>query len=67
MRTRAIVSDIHRAVVQNQEGTSSKCLSVSDGRTLAVTGCPLTVAQTQTRSAIEATGGPAILHLNIAY
>jgi len=38
MKTRAIVSDIHRVVVQNQEGTSNKHLSVSGGRTLAVTG-----------------------------
>ena len=36
-RTQAIVSEIHRAVVQNQEGASSKRLSVSDGRALAPT------------------------------
>ena len=34
MKTRAIVSDIYRAVVQNQEGIDSKHLSVSGTRTL---------------------------------
>ena len=52
MKTRAIVSDIHRVIVQNQEEAGNKHLLVSGGRTLAVTGCPLTAAQAQTRSAI---------------
>jgi len=37
MKTRDIVSDIYRAVVQNQEGIGSKRLSVSDGCALAST------------------------------
>jgi len=65
MKTRAIVSEfehnltnthtmvfeIHRTIVQDQRGGGSKHLSVSDDRTLAVIECPLTAAQTQTRSA----------------
>ena len=66
MKTRDIVSDIHRAVVQNQGGSGSKDLLVSDGRALPVTEWPLTVAQTQARLAIEAIDGAAVLHLNPA-
>ena len=33
----AMVSDIHRTVVQGQEGSGAKHLSVSDGHALAVT------------------------------
>ena len=47
-----MVSEIHRAVVKGQEVNDSRNLLVSSPRTLAATGYPLTVAQTQTRSAI---------------
>jgi len=50
MKVHTIVSDIHHTIVQGQEGTGGEPLSVSDGRTLAVAECSLTVAQTQTRS-----------------
>ena len=52
MSAHAMVTDIHRTVVRGQGGSGGKHLSVGDGHTLVVTGCPLTVAQTQTRSAI---------------
>ena len=52
MNVHAIVSDIHHTIAQGQEGIGSEPLSVSGGRTLAITECPLTVAQTQTRSVI---------------
>ena len=32
-----MVSDIHRTIVRGQDGSGGKNLSVSDGRTLAVT------------------------------
>jgi hypothetical protein len=38
-----MVSDIHRNIVQDQEGSGGKHLSASDGRTLAATDCPPTV------------------------
>jgi len=48
-----MVSEIHRTVVKGQEDGDNRNLMVSDTHTsLAVTECPLTVAQTQTRSGI---------------
>jgi len=48
-----MVSEIHRTIVKGKGVDDNKNLLVSDTCTsLAVTECPLTVAQTQTRSAI---------------
>ena len=47
-----MVSDIHRTIVQDQEGTSSKKPPVSDSCILDVIERPLTAPQTQTRSVI---------------
>ena len=66
MKTRDIVSDIHRAVVQNQGGSCSKDLSVGGGRALPVAEWPLTTAQAQARLAIEAINAAVVLHLNLA-
>jgi len=65
-KTRAIVSDIRRAVLENQESSKHPAL-VSDSRTIIVAEWPLNVAQTQTRSAISTANDPIILHLNTAY
>jgi len=47
-----MVSEIHRTVVGGQEVNDSRNPPVSGTRTLAATEYPLTVAQTQKRSAI---------------
>ena len=67
MKTRDIVSDIHRAVMQNQGESDSKDLSASDGRALPVTERSLTAAQTQARSGVSTTDGLIILRLDPAY
>ena len=36
LNTHAMVSDIHRTILQGQEGSSSKNLPVGDGHTLAI-------------------------------
>ena len=50
--THIMVTEIHHSMAQVQHGNGSKNLSVSGGRTLTVTGCPLTAVQAQTRLAI---------------
>jgi len=47
-----MVSDIHRTMANGQEGSGGMNLSVSEIRTVSTAKCPLTVAQTQARSAI---------------
>jgi len=47
-----MVSDIHRTIVRGQGGSGGGNLLVSKTRTLFIVEIPLTVAQTQTRSAI---------------
>ena len=48
-----MVSDIHRTVVRGQGGNCSNKPPVSDSRILAIIERPLTVPQTQARSAIQ--------------
>ena len=47
-----MVSDIHRTIVQGQEGNSSKRPPVSDSRVLTAIERPLTITQIQARSVI---------------
>jgi len=63
--THAMVSDIHRKIVESQEGAGDQSRLVSDIRTVATTKYVLTIAQDQTRSAISTANGSTLLYFHL--